>query len=288
MAYGLVPALLVSTAVAFARTAPAPSDAGLANPIYQPLPTGAGPETNDNQEGIDKAPAVTPEELAKSSTDLNNEELADLWDAALANSPDIHFIIDKLAPKKESIKSGGFVKDLSHAMYSCVLAGEGMVGSPNQSAGTELIMDVLSDHKTKNDKKQAVKESDAIMLYKMIRETARKLTTNFYNYKKYMNVLDRANLDLIDLTAMVSNTREKIDSAHRAELDYLLRKQQRDIESIKTAMERSHKELRVLCGDEAVGKLDVQLAENISLSRRTAVRPPRPVFTQPDSSTSRN
>ena len=281
---GLVPALLGGVSASFARTAPAPNDASLQNPIYQPLPNGAGPETNDSEDGVEKVPAASAEEIAKSSVDLNNEELSDLWDAALANSPDIHFIIEKLAPKKESIKSGGTVKDLSHAMYSCVLAGEGMVNSPNQSAGTALIMDVLTDHKNKADKKAATKESDAIMLYKMIRDTARKLTANFYNYKKYMNVLDRANLDLIDLTAMVENTKEKVDSPRRLELEYLLRKQQRDIDSIKQAMERSHKELKVLCGNEAVDKLDIQLAENISLSRRTASRIPRPVFTQPDSS----
>jgi len=48
-----------------------------------------------------------------------------------------------------------------------------------------------------------------------------------------MNGLDRANLDLIDLTAMVGETREKVNSSHAAELDYLLRKQQRDIERSK-------------------------------------------------------
>jgi len=48
-------------------------------------------------------------------------------------------------------------------------------------------------------------------------------------------------------------------------------------------MERCHNELSVLCGREAVNKLDVRLDENISLNRRTAVRVVRPVFTQPDS-----
>jgi len=40
-------------------------------------------------------------------------------------------------------------------------------------------MDVLADHESKADKKQGVKESDAIVLFKMIRDTAHKLTTNF-------------------------------------------------------------------------------------------------------------
>ena len=283
VAYGLVSALLCSSSAVFARTAAPQSDASLQSPIYQPLPTGAGPETNDSGDDVEPKPSVSADQLAKSSADLTAEELCDLWDAALANSPDIHFIIEKMAPKKESIKSGGVVKDLSHAMYSCVLAGEGVAGASKQSAGAQLIMDVLADHQSKADKKSGVKESDAIVLYKMIRDTARKLTTNFYNYKKFMNVLDRANLDLVDLTAMVADTRDKVNSSHRTELDYLLRKQQRDIEAIRISMDRCHNELAVLCGREAVNYLDIRLDENISLSRRTAVRVNRPVFTQPDS-----
>ncbi|HEY9759362.1 MAG TPA: hypothetical protein V6C97_29660 [Oculatellaceae cyanobacterium] len=274
-----------STTVVFGRAIASPADVNLQNPIYQPLPTGAGPETNDMQDG-EKPATVTQEDLAKSSAELTNGELSDLWDAALANSSDIHFIIEKLAPKRDSIKSGGAVKDLSHALYSCVMAGEGMVPSGNQSAGTALIMDVLSgDHKSKSDKQAAVKESDAIMLYKMVRDTARKVTTNFYNYKKYMNALDRANLDMMDLSAMVSNSKDKVDALHAPELDYLLRKQQRDIDAIKASMSRSRKEIEVLCGSDAVNKLDEQLAENISLNRRTAVKVPRPVFTEPDTPT---
>lgn len=289
VAFTLLSSVVSTSTGCFARTSPAPSDAGLANPIYQPLPTGAGPETNDSQDGEPKPAGTTHEELAKTTAELTSEELSDLWDAALAHSPDVQFIIEKMAPKKESIKSSGVVKELSHAMYGCVLAGEGMTGSQNQnqSVGTQMIMDVLLDKQTKADKKQANKESDAIMLYKMIRDTARKLTTNFYNYKKFMNGYDRANLDMIDLSAMVSNTREKVDSNKKLELSYLLRKQQRDIDAIKLSMDRCHKELTALCGQEAVDKLDVQLAENISLNRRTAVRVVRPIFTDPDG-TSRN
>jgi hypothetical protein len=269
LAYGLVSTLLYSSAAVQARTAPAPSDAGLQNPIYQPLPSGAGPETNDGGDDVQKPAAANQEELAKTSAELNSEELSDLWDAALANNPDIQFIIEKMTPKKSSIKSGGVVKDLSHAMYGCVLSGEGVANAAaKQSAGTQLIMDVLSDKQSKEDKKQGTKESDA---------------THFYNYKKFMNGLDRANLDLIDLTAMVADTREKVNSSHASELDYLLRKQQRDIEAIQISMERCHHELAVLCGQNAVSKLDVRIAENISLSRRTAVRVVRPVFTMPDS-----
>ncbi len=283
LAYGLVSTLLYSSVAVQARTAPAPSDAGLQNPIYQPLPSGAGPETNDGGDDVEK-PSINPEELAKTSAELNSEELSDLWDAALANNPDIQFIIEKMTPKKSSIKSGGIVKDLSHAMYGCVLSGEGVASTAaKQSTGTQLIMDVLCDKQSKEDKKQGTKESDAIVLFKMIRDTAHKLTTNFYNYKKYMNGLDRANLDLIDLSAMVADTREKVNSSHAAELDYLLRKQQRDIEAIQVSMERCHHELSVLCGQNAVSKLDARIAENISLNRRTAVRVVRPVFTMPDS-----
>jgi hypothetical protein len=285
MALSLTVVFASCTTVVFGRAIASPADVNLQNPIYQPLPTGAGPETND-MDGEKPAPA-SPEELAKTSADLNNEELSDLWDAALANSSDIHFIVEKLSPKKDSIKSGGAVKELSHSLYSCVMAGEGMVPANGHAAGTDLIMDVLTgDHKSKADRQAAVKESDAIMLYKMVRDTARKVTSNFYSYKKYMNALDRANLDLIDLSAMVSNSKDKVDALHVPEMDYLLRKQQRDIDTIKASLARSRRELEALCGSTAVDKLDEQLAENISLNRRTAVKVSRPVFTQPDSSDS--
>lgn len=285
--YVFLSTVLASTSTCFARPAAPASDASLLNPIYQPLPTGAGPQTNDKRDGQEALDTGSSLDLAKTNTDLTNEEIADLWDAALANSQDIQFIIQKLSPKKESIKSGGVVKDLSHALCSCVLAGEGLTGTVNQSSGTQMIINVLTDQKSKSDKQAAIKESDAVMLYKMIRDTGRKLTNNFYNYKKFMNVLDRANLDMIDLTAMVTNTRDKLEANQKVELEYLLRKQQRDIETVKNSMDRCHRELITLCGKAAVDKLDVQLAENISLSRRTATRVTRPVFTQPDKTVNR-
>ena len=279
---------LVVCPMSLARNSSAPADFSLQNPIYRPLPSGAGPETNDSRDADPTVLSLSPEETDKTSAELTNEELGKLWEAALANSQDIQFIIEKLTPKKTSIEPGGFAKDLGRAMYGCVLAGEGVASSPNQSAGTSLIMGVLSDTNSKIDKKSSTKQSDAIMLYKMIRDTAHKLTTTFYNYKKYMNILDRANLDMLDLTAMVSNTREKLDPSRQLELGYLLRKQARDIESLQASMNRYHKELIVLCGKAAVDNLDTQLAENISLSRRTAIRVVKPIFTQPDEASVRD
>jgi hypothetical protein len=247
----------------------ATNGASLLNPCYQPLPDGAGPQTNDvSSKRILKKDIPSFTKVRAEDSKLAKEELADLWDAALVNSQDVRFIVERMAPKRENIKSGGMIKDLSQAMYGCIVAGEGvakgMSASGKQSAGAQLIVGVLSQHQSKDEKKAAVSENDAIILYKMIRDLAGKLTSNYYNYRKYMNAIERANVDLGDLTAMVSEARGKVDQSAFLELEYLLRKAQRDIDTMEFKMASCRKELVTLCGGPAMDKVDVMLAEEVT------------------------
>lgn len=122
----------------------ATNDTSLLNPCYQPLPEGAGPQTNDvtskrilkqdipsfSTAGYQPLPEnagpqtndVTSKRILKQDIPSFNkvrtedsketkEELADLWDAALVNSQDVRFIVERMAPKKENIKSGGMIEE---------------------------------------------------------------------------------------------------------------------------------------------------------------------------------
>lgn len=280
--------LCSTAAAALANTASSlgGGSANLLHPVYQALPTGAGPQTNDPGR-VSKTDIPSFKKVSSEDSRATKEELLDLWDAALVASHDVRFVVERMTPKKERIKSGGMVRDLSQAMYGCIVAGEGLVKGMStegkESAGTKMIVNVLSQHQKAADRKAAVSENDAIILYKMIRDMAGKITTNYYNYKKYMNAIERAHVDLADLTAMVNESRPKQDPSAKLELDYLLRKAQREIDSMQAMMDRCRRELVTLCGTEAVDKVDVLLAEESSseLAPQLVTEPEQPDQSSP-------
>ena len=127
------------------------------------------------------------------------------------------------------------------------------------SMGGSMVMNLLQLQEGKNAKKAKLSQTEAIMLYNMIRANADRLVDCFRNYKKNLVSLDRANADLNDLQAMVSDTRSNQDSSKQVDNEYTLRKAKRDIDSLSEEVRRYRQSLVDLAGTEAVCKLDKQI-----------------------------
>jgi hypothetical protein len=203
--------------------------------------------------------------------DAKKAELAELWDAALCRNQDIQFVVQKLMPTKDPKHTTAIMlKMLSTAMYGAMAAGGmaagGMGGGFNpgmymaQSAGGSLVMQVLNGAQARQAKKAALTETEAIMLYNMIRGVANQVVDNYSGYRKYLGSVNRSWTDYQDLQAMVNEARGGQDSFRQIECEYMLRKERRDIDELNEDVRRSRQALVDLSGADAIDRLDKQIA----------------------------
>lgn len=197
--------------------------------------------------------------------DSEREELSQLWESTLTRSPDVQFVIQKLMPSNN--KSGHATTILMRMLSTAMFGAMGAVTMMSPSIGTyaassmggSMVMNLLQLQEGKNAKKAKLSQTEAIMLYNMIRANADRLVDCFRNYKKNLICLDRANIDLTDLQAMVSDSRSNQDSSKQVDMEYTLRKARRDVDALAEEVRRYRQSLVDLAGTDAVCKLDKQI-----------------------------
>jgi hypothetical protein len=212
--------------------------------------------------------------------DMEKAELSDLWDATLVRSKDIQFVVSKLVPTKNTDTGDkGLIKNLGDKIvnaggtFASLSRGAGLPGG----AGADLVKSVLVQGTSETAKKANITENEAIQLYNMIRNTAKQLVDNYYCYKKFRNSVTQAGIDLMDLQAMVKEAASKADPTKRPEMDYILRKQTREIESLKEELGQTRSRLVELAGEKAIAKLDTQIEiENGKIQNETHIGDAKP------------
>ncbi len=232
-------------------------------------------------------PDSEAEQKAMTVVDAEKSELADLWDAALSRNQDIQFVVQKLMPSKDPKHTTAMMmKLLSTAMYGAMSASSMMMPGGTstgqlqgmymaQNAGAGLIMNVLNGAAAKSARKAQVTETEAIMLYNIIRNVADKVVENFHEYKKNRTNVDRGYADYQDLQNMVSDARSGQDPAKQIEMEYTLRKARRDIDAVNDDVKRCRQSLVDLAGSESIDRLDKQIAiENDKVEDGTTVADP--------------
>ena len=233
------------------------------------------------------------EKNKKSSTisDAEKAQLTDLWTATINRSPDIQFVIGRMMPTSDqSHATGTAVRMLGGALFSIVQAAPYMMGPAGNAgtymmtgAGASMIQQMLSGADQKNAKKQQISQEQATILYKIVRETADKVVYEYRKYKKCHNDYDRAISDLEDLKEMVKNARSGQDAAKQIEMEYTIRKAQRDVENVGEEGRLHRQQLADLAGGDAIEKLESEMQEEaIALQKlvgsdesgQTALNPP--------------
>lgn len=224
------------------------------------------------------------EKKADTISDAERLQLTDLWSATINRSPDIQFVINRLQPTSDpNHATATALKLLSGALFSAVQAvpmmmmPAGGMGSMTGMAmysgigsGTGMLQQLLAGNQAKNAKKQQISQEQATILYKIVRDTADRLVAEYRRYRGAHNDYDRAVSDLEDLKAMVAQARTGQDPAKAIEMEYTLRKEQRDIEKINDEARLHRQALADLAGPEAVEKLDSEIdQEQIALQKLT-------------------
>jgi hypothetical protein len=196
--------------------------------------------------------------------DTEKQQLSDLWESTLTRSPDIQFVVAKLQPTNSAAHLNTILSTmLSTAAYggmsAMMMMSPGIGSYAAGSAGSMLISNVLQINQAKNQKKQRLSQEEEMIMFNMVRGTADKLVAAYRDYKKRFVSLSRASTDLQDLQAMGADARAGQDPAKQLEIDYTLRKQQRDIDEISDDVRRYRQTLLDLAGPDSVAKLDKQI-----------------------------
>ncbi|HIA53210.1 MAG TPA: hypothetical protein EYN91_14165 [Candidatus Melainabacteria bacterium] len=210
------------------------------------------------------------EEDQKAITDLDCEraQISDLWEATLTRSQDIQFVVQKLMPSSDkSHTTTALMRMISSTLVSGVSAAAMMSPSPmtyaSTQAGSQMIMNIMGAFDAKAAKKAQIDQGQAITLYKMVRDTADKVTETYRDYKKYVRRLDRAQSITADLQNMIQDARAGQDAAKQIEMEYTLSKSKGDIEEAVYDARRYRQSLIDLAGADAVNKLDQSLQDQM-------------------------
>jgi hypothetical protein len=215
-------------------------------------------------------PLLTSDNDDKKAAEFINtaekEQISDLWESTLARSPDVQFVIQKLQPtSNQAHMNTVLTRLLGVAMYGAMSAGmmampnAGMGGYALMTGGSSAISGVMGITQRNQDKKAKLSQEEQMIMLGIVRTTADKLVASYRDYKKFFVSLSRASNDLQDLQAMAAEARGGQDAAKQLEMDYTLRKAQRDIDQISDDVRRNRSNLIDLAGGEAITKLDKQI-----------------------------
>jgi hypothetical protein len=217
------------------------------------------------------------EKKAETTADLERIQLTDLWQSTINRSPDIQFVINRLQPSSDANHAAsGAMKMLGGALFGIMSAAPLLAPTPSPalymgtSSGVSLIQSLFASQDAKNAKKAQISQEQATLLYKIVRDTADHLVEKYRAYKKNIASFQRATLDLQDLQAMVAESRQSQSAAQQVEMEYTLRKAQRDIDSVSEEVRQYRQGLIDLAGPDAIAKLDKQYNdEQIALQKIT-------------------
>lgn len=206
----------------------------------------------------------------KTITDLDCEraQISDLWESTLTRSQDIQFVVQKLMPSSDkSHTTTALMRMISSTLVSGVSAAAMMSPSPmtyaSTQAGSQMIMNIMGLADAKAARKAQIDQGQAITLYKMVRDTADKVTETYRDYKKYVRRIDRSQSITADLQNMIQDARAGQDAAKQIEMEYTLAKSKGDIEEAVYDARRYRQSLIDLAGAEAVNRLDQALQDQM-------------------------
>lgn len=227
--------------------------------------------------------------------DAEQRQLGDLWTSTISRNPDIQFVINKLQPSSNSNHAmANTMKFLSSALFGAMNVAPMMMGGPQgnpmammgMGTGASMVGSLFQNQEQKAAKKQMISQEQATILYKIVRDTAEKLVTSYRTYKKEITSVGRANGDFEDLKAMVAEAGNQ-DPAKQVEMQWTLRKAQREIEEKMEEARGRRQELVDLAGTDAVAKLDKEMDdEQIALKNIGPDNSPAPQTAGPFSAPS--
>lgn len=210
--------------------------------------------------------------------EVERQQLTALWEATLTRSPDIQFVLQKLMPASDPSRTVTLLmRAVSTAAMGAMSAMTAMnptpVGYAVNNLGANTLAQLLNMRESQVAKKARLSETESMFLFNMVRSTADKLVIKFRDYKRVHTTLLTANSDFEHLKRMAAATRGSQDAAKQIEIEYTLKKQQRDIEDVGSQLSMLRQGLIDMAGAGAVQKLDGEIDEEIKKLHPEIVNP---------------
>ena len=176
--------------------------------------------------------------------------------------------MQKLVPTSDT----GHAATVMTRMLGGVLAGSvgamGMIAPSQamyagQSFANQALGQLMGAVDDKAKKRAQLGQAELISLYQMVRATSDKLVDNYRQYKKHVVGLNRATTDFEELNNMMKEARAGQDAAKQLDMEYTVRKAQRDVIAISDDIHRFRQGLIDMSGADAVEKLDQAIQEEL-------------------------
>lgn len=221
--------------------------------------------------------ALTPEEQ-KSIDEFfsrnEQEQLLNLWKAAIERNKTIQFVIQKLTPARTPQLGNSLLsRTLGAAIFLPFYALQAFTNNAGAFYGSQLggrvLGSVVEGKMQKNQAQIQLSQTEAIILFMMIDEVAERLRQRYHNYKRLMveralatGELEEAKKDNLD--AHESNTpgAELIATIQRRGVEREIRRLDAQIRSGKNA-------LIELAGPQAISDLEEQLKVELAATQNT-------------------
>lgn len=262
---------------------------------------GKGPSLSEQARAVNLAPVPlmdssdVNEQKATEEAEIEKEQLTGLWEATLARSPEINFVLAKLMPTSDPSKTTTFMmRMLAMAMNGGIAAGQMMAPGPGMYAAGSGAQSVLGNLmgmvESNHAKKAKLNQTEQISMFNMTRDQANRLVEKYRDYKTRHRSLYKANADFEELKTLALEIRK--EGAKELETQYTLKRQQRDIDEIGNYLSNTRKALCDMAGADAVAKLDASIDEEFRKlhpelmaggAAEPATTPEQPHFTTPSS-----
>lgn len=229
---------------------------------------------NNSGSGLDRARKVNvmplllmetyAEAAGKEQTDREFErvQLSDLWEATLNRNQDVQFVVQKLMPSSDrSHTTTILMRMISSVVASGVNTTNVIFGaSPATVFGSQItssmFYQLLNAQEAKANKNAHIDQTQVMMLYHMVRNTADRLTETYRDYKFNVRKIDTAQARSLKLQTLVQEGRAGQDAAKQIEMEYWLDRAKSDIDDAVYTARRYRQTLIDLAGSEAVDKVD--------------------------------
>lgn len=243
-------------------------------------------ETNDKSKLVDQPNMLnaTPLTLVPATDELyanltkeqqtEKEEILLLFRLALMKSEAVRNLLKKMYPSGDREKTEAFLNVLIKTLSTQVYTGIGSMALTEKPLerdypGPDYSIRQISVYSSFHVFYQVVNalaksanykltDQEAREFYKSVRPLLADAVAHYRDYKVKRKQLHTANQDFEDLKKMIAESKN-LDASKQIEMEYTLRKLQKDIDEICKTFSAHRKFLVELAGEDAVQKIDINM-----------------------------
>ena len=195
------------------------------------------------------------EERRKLMLEAHQNQLRDLWSAAIERSSDIQYVISVLQPSTDrKHATAQAMKLVGSTLFNlgATVAPTGPVRMGNMGSAT------IAKLFKSGEQSPPVSVGETLVLYKFVRDKADDLVVSYRSFRMNLAKRAAAEMDCKDIESARDNEDNSAPS-QLAQFEYTWKKARRDLEICDFEVEQCRQKLVDLCGVDAIAKLETQI-----------------------------